>query len=64
MVSYGIRYVVRKGKEPGVHAFLPLGLAVAYIISASLGNIEQPMRYIPWIVFYFLMGFCATNHGD
>jgi hypothetical protein len=41
-----------------------MGLASAYIISASLGNIEQPMRYIPWIVFYFLMGFCATNHGD
>lgn len=64
LLSYGVKYMVRNGRTAGKCSFLPLGLASAYIISASLGNIEQPMRYIPWIVFYFLMGFCATNHGD
>lgn len=64
MVGFGIKYMVRNGKTAGNCSFLPLGLGSAYIISAMFGNIEQPMRYIPWIVFYFLMGFCASYSDD
>ena len=57
MLIYGFRYMSKSVRTAGAYSLVPFLCAVACIIEAMLDNMEQPMRYSPWFVLYFLMGF-------
>ncbi len=64
---YGFQYMLRYKENKDMYGFTVFTLLLASIICGLLENIEQPMRYIPWFVFYLGSGYfyyrppCNTN---
>ena len=54
----GYRYA-RKARH-GLR-FMPWNITIACLVTMLLDNMEQPLRYLPWLVFYFLLGFYAAE---
>ena len=64
MLIYGFRYMSKSVRTAGAYSLVPFLCAVACIIEAMLDNMEQPMRYSPWFVLYFLMGFILIQAAE
>lgn len=54
---YGIRYMLFSRNHRNMYGFTVFGLLFSSIFCGMLDNLEQPMRYAPWYVFYFITGF-------
>lgn len=56
-VWYSWRYRIRTIGKTGKYGFTVNALMITSIICGMLDHVEQPMRYMPWFVLYFLIGY-------
>lgn len=61
MIFYGFvyswKYMVSMYKRPEKYGFFLCAMVVCTIICVMLDHIEQPMRYMPWFMIYFVIGY-------
>ncbi len=55
--AYSVKYMVSMYKRPEKYGFFLCAMVVCTIICGMLDHIEQPMRYMPWIMIYFVIGY-------
>lgn len=65
MLVYSYRYLKRNRMKKNSYAVFPFYLVVACEGMMMLDNVERNFRYLPWIVFYVLIGLlCNEEQKD
>ena len=57
ILKYGFCYMIKMRRTKGSYALMILFTGISYFGSAFLGNMEQPLRYMPWVIFYMMIGY-------
>ena len=57
ILKYGFCYMIKMRRAKGSYALMILFTGISYFGSAFLGNMEQPLRYMPWVIFYMMIGY-------
>ncbi|MDE6903856.1 MAG: hypothetical protein K2P76_02730 [Lachnospiraceae bacterium] len=54
---YSVQYMISTYKRPEKYGFFLCAMVVCTIICGMLDHIEQAMRYMPWFMIYFVIGY-------
>lgn len=61
VLKYGFCYMIKMRRTKGSYALMIFFTGISYFGSAFLGNVEQPLRYMPWVIFYMMIGYTMVQ---